>query len=208
MASPAKSIQPFSTGASLVYLGFYNQGNFLGPYTFGTCEGYPRHERRPDFMQLMNDVSGRKKPMDMSYQGQDATISLDMTVWDEGLAQMLQQFPNMGNSSGQPGFNPGQSRFVDRGALMGFEGNACVVWIAYGARIAGKAAYSILPAGYRYPLCIPFAPDTTEEGAQGMIRNIQFYAWEQHNFQTGISTLYDYNMSGIAGLALNGPVVA
>jgi hypothetical protein len=201
---PRGSIQPYSTGASIVYVGFYNQGSFQGPYCFGTCEGYPRHERRPDYMQVMNDVSGRKKPLDMSYQGQDATISLDMTVWDEGVAQMLQQLPNMGNLAG----TPGTSRFVDRGALMGFEGNAACIWIAYGNKIATKAAYAGLPFGYRYPLCIPFAPDTTEEGAQALIRNMQFYAWEKHNFQAGTSTLYDNDMTAILGVPLNGPVVA
>lgn len=215
MAIPAGRVQPFSTGASYVYLSFGAQPHSAGPYFFGTCEGYPKHERRPDYMQLMNDVSGRKKPMDMSFQGMDATISLTMTVWDEGIAQMLQQFADLSGLTGLA--TPGAYRFSDVGTLMGFEQYTVQIWIAYsyGTAIAGsagtpKAAYTAggLPAGYHYWQGIPFAPDATEEGAQPLLRNINFYVWPWCNWHTQQFILYDFNMAPIAGVPLNGPVVA
>lgn len=212
MAGPANRVQPFSTGISLVYV------SFGGPVTpqkirfFGTCEGYPKHERRPDWMQVPNDVSGRRKPMDMSFQGEDATISLDMTVWDEGVAQMIDQFPDMSGSSGLA--TPGSWRFLDMGALMGFEQLAMSIWIVwtYGSTQIGgpKIAYTAggLPAGYHYLQCIPMGPQGTEEGAQGLIRNFNFYAWPVTNWQNYTQTLYDNSMAAIAGVTINGPLAA
>lgn len=211
MATPAGRIQPFSTGASYVFVGFGN----VTPQTircFGTCEGYPKHERRPDYMQLMNDVSGRKKPMDMSFQGEDATISLNMTVWDEGIAQMIDQYADLSGVTGLA--TPGSYAFRDVGSLMGFEQFAMQVWIvySYGFAVSGtpKVAYASggLPAGYHYRQCIPFAPHGTEEGAQPMMRNINFYAWPLANFQASRFTLYDNDMSAVAGVAINGPLAA
>lgn len=214
--TPAGRVQPYSTGSSYLYIAFGGRGNTRGPYFFGTCEGYPKHERRMDWMQLMNDTSGRKKPMDMSFQGYDATISLDMTVWDDGIAQMLEQLPDMSGLTGTA--TPGSYFFSDVGTLMGFEQCACQLWIAYGntAGIGGqapKAAYTggKLPGGYRYYQCLPFAPITAEEGAQGEIKSVNFYAWPVANWQATpqpMCTLFDNNMNAIQNIPFNGPIAA
>lgn len=209
MAAPTGSIQPYSTGASYVFVGFAGSVSPQKIRCLGTCEGYPKHERRVDYMQLMNDVSGRRKPMDMSFQGMDATISLDLTLWDEGCMQMLQQFAQLSGGSGLA--TPGAYQFSDVGSLMGFEQYSVSIWIQYLFRSAAggpKAVYSALPAGYHYLQCVPFAPDTTEEGAQPMIRSVNFYAWPVCNFSNQQFTLYDNTMSAIQGVPVVGPIAA
>lgn len=208
MAIPKQFVQPWSTGASLIYAGFNNGGQAFGPFFFGTCEGYPKHERRTAYMPILNDFTGRQKPMDMSFQGMDATIALDMTVWDEGVAQMMEQAANLGPAASLA--TPGSYRFSDVGSLMGLEGFCCQLWIAFGNRLgaSAKAAYSALPNGYHYLQCIPVGPTTDEEGAQGMIRSFQFYAWPKCNFQTLINTLFDFDMSAIQNVPINGPAAA
>ena len=206
---PANLVQDFSTGASLVYLGV---GTNRSPVFFGTCEGFPKHERRPQFMELRNDLAGRRVPLDMSFQGGDATLSLDMTVWDEGVAKGLERWQDVWGGTSATN-NPGQWRFVDVGALMGLEGLAIPIWIRYpfsGTRISGGPIGSPsgqLPPGYHYFQGIPFPPQTNEEGAQPMVRSYSFYIWPLCNFQTQTFTLFDYDMSAIASAPINGPTI-
>ena len=186
---PTGWVQPYTTGPTYVWLGVGAAGTAA---FFGTAEGYPRHERRPEYEQLMNDVGGRRKPVDMSWQGMDATLSLVMTVWDEGIAQILENLPRFELSSFST--PPGSWAFSDMGALMAFEGNAMQIWLAY--NFAAKTAYGPLPLGYHYLKAVPVNL-TDENGAQPMKRIFSFYIWPETDYNDGIQTLFDYNVKNL-----------
>lgn len=201
--TPTGLPQEFSTGASWVYLGL---GSGNAPLYFGTCEGYPRDERKPEYEMLMNDLSGRKVPLDFCWQGETATISLVMTRWDEGMIRMLEAKPNpMGSAlSGLGASNPGTWNFTDVGALAMLEGLGVPLWIRYpfapvtvGGGGGGRPAMGLLTPGYHYIQSIVWAPETAEVGAAPMKRHIQFFAWPYANYVAKTFTLYDYNMSNL-----------
>ena len=183
------SVQPYSTGATFVYLGLGSSGTAL---FFGTAEGYPKHERRADLEYLMNDVGGRKKPVDVSWQGMDASLSLVMTFWDEGMAQILENMPRF--ELAPTASPPGTWSFSDMGTLLGFEGYAIPIWLRY--NFAGKTAYANLPAGYHYLQSVPLNLGD-ENGAAPMKRIFSFYMWPMTNYQVGTQTLFDYNCTGL-----------
>lgn len=203
LPGPLNFVGPFSTGASLIYLQF----GITAPVFFGTAEGYPRHERRAQYMPVKNDLSGRMLPLDMSYQGQDATLSLDMTVWDEGLAMRLHRLPDFVGVTGSPAV-PGVWSFGDMGALMALEGMTCGIYIVYPFATFRAAYSSRLVAGYHYFQAIPFGPMSQEEGAQPMIRNFQFYMWPRCDFTTQTFSLFDNNILPTSGVVINGPQAA
>lgn len=187
--NPSGSVQPYSTGVTFVYLGVGSSGT---PAFFGTAESYPKHERRVDIEYLMNDVGGRKKPVDVSFQGMDASLSLTMTVWDEGVAQILENLPRFELSPNTS--PPGTWSFADMGTLMAFEGYAIPIWLQY--NYAKKAAYSKLAPGYHYYNALPLTLGD-ENGAAPMKRIFSFYVWPATNFSAKTQTLFDYNMTGL-----------
>lgn len=209
MPSPLNLVRPYSTGASYIYLGL---GNSRAPLFFGTCEGYPKHERRPQFMPVRNDISGRNLSLDMSFQGEDATVSLDMTVWDEGMAQMLEHIPDVPGTTPNAGVPTGSWAFNDVGALMGLEELSIPIWIRYtfGDVLGGANRFSgsAINPGYHYYQGIPFAPITDVNGAQGQVRQFMFYVWPRYNFNTQRATLFDQDMRDTVGVTIRGPTNA
>lgn len=195
---PTGRVQVYTTGTTFVYA---NVGNAGAVVHLGTCEGYPKHERRVEYEQLMNDIGGRRKPIDMAFQGMDATITLDFTVWDEGALQCIENVPRFDlMPSGVP---PGSWATTDLGALMGFEGFSIQVWLMY--NFANKPAYAALPRGYHYLNCVPISLGD-QNGAQAMHRMHSFYVWPDTDYSLNppMQTLYDYDFTGVPN-PTNGP---
>lgn len=202
---PRNFVQPFSTGASLVYLGMAG-GLAKLPMFFGTCEGFPKHQRVPEWQQIRNDVSGRRIPLDMSFQGETALVSLDMTVWDEGMAMRLERLPDMVGTSSST-FAPGSWGFNDVGVLVGLEAMAIPIWVRYPFALSRPACGGLV-AGYHYYQAIPVSPITDENGAQGMMRSFNFFVWPVVNFAQQTHRLFDNDMSLTLNVPINGPTAA
>jgi hypothetical protein len=212
--------QAYSTGAVYAFIAPTSGGQ---PVFLGTCESYPEDNRQPEYEPLMNDISGSKVPLDFSFEGESAQISLVLTRWNEGFARRLEAKPN-GSNVAVGGTAPsieGSWNPQDVGSLMGVEGFSWQLWLVrtFGAVLANKAAYvgNGLQPGRHYPQCIIWAPETNEEGAKPMKRHFMFYAWPRlmSGFVIGgpgvpVATLlgsrfvlYDQNYTGITAALIN-----
>ena len=187
--------QQWSTGAIHMFVAF-NPAFGLGstPYYLGTCETFPRDERRPEWEMVLNDVSGRKKPLDASFQGEDAVVSCVLTRWDASVMNDLEDLPGSLTSV------PGSYSFNDVGAMAMLEGLTSTVWLVrtFGSALANKTAYGADIPGRRYLQCIVQAPITEEAGAQPEKKHVLFYSWPFADFVNYKFVIYDYNMVGIS----------
>lgn len=189
----------YATGAVHVFV-TANPGS-PAPVYFGTCERMPEDTRQPAYEMLFNDISGTQKPLDIAFQGEDATISLVMTRWSEAVAISLETKPALG--AGQAARVPGSWLWEDVGTLMGLENAARQVWLVNTfTALANKPAYTANPAGplfggRRYLQCAVWAPESEEKGTAPMKRHFMLYAWPKVDSANRRFTLYDFNMTGI-----------
>lgn len=178
--------QQMATGAIHV---FVRAGSESMASYFGTCERFPEDTRQPEYEALMNDYSGSKVPLDFSWEGESAQISLSMTRWDEVVAQDLEDKPFSATSI------PGSWSANDVGTLMGLEFGFWELSLVrtFGAAIANKGAFvnnGLLPVR-RYRQCVVWTPESDQGGTQPMKRQFLFYAWPLYIAKTRTFVLYD-----------------
>ncbi len=168
--------QQYASGSVHVFCAYNPPGGpASGPFYLGTCEQMPQDNRNPEYELLMNDISGSKKPLDLAWEGEDATISLVLTRFSHVGWNLLETkpFPTANVN--------GEWDIEDVGALMGLEGICWSVWLVYsfGSALANKAAYTTqgMPPGRFYPQCVVWAPMADETGSRPMKRQVIFYAW-------------------------------
>lgn len=182
--------QQWCTGPAHVFVGLGSGG---APLYFGSCERFPRPVFSPVFIENPNDIAGGK-PLDKSFQGEDAVLSGDFTRWDEPMFAQMQARPNYG---GTRGVVTGGGL----GAFMGQEGYSYPVWIQY--PYSAKAAMNNLPAGYRFRQCWLEGPDHVEPGTTPYKIRIMWYALPIYVPDTNNSIraiLYDHDMTGLPSI--------
>jgi hypothetical protein len=102
------------SGPNDIYIGFKSANGSLVTYSyFGTCEMVPNYEERKNFGSVMNALSGSILPFDELYQGSDWVVTMQLTRYDELVAQALKTAP-FPLVTATPG---GDSR-LSRGSLM------------------------------------------------------------------------------------------
>lgn len=188
--------QQFSSGSTHLWLRFNGTGS---PQYFGTCESFPQDSRSPQYEFLMNDLSGSKVPLDLSYQGESSQVSVVMTRWDENLANGLTVAPGQVTPSGQYDWE-------DLGTLMMLEEQFTELWIVYlyGSALANKTVYTangMIP-GRHYLQTVLWSPQMDEVGTKPMKRHFMFYAWPQIDVANQAFVLYDTDMTGISLAAI------
>lgn len=138
--------QPFVTGA--VYLAYTFRGgsnNTLNGQTLfiGTAERSPQIQIRKSWMPLFNDLGGPSIPFDMSYAGEEAFISADITRWNESVYASLTAGPfNLGNR----GFDING----DIGTLMMTENAAGALTLVFPYTSLKPLTYGTQPFGYYF----------------------------------------------------------
>lgn len=175
--------QLYCTGPAHVFVGFSNQTGVGTPLYLGTAEDAPEIELGPEFEPVMNDISGKKKPLDMQYQGEDALISVDLNRYNEATYALLAQRIN----SGAP---RGTDNALDIGSLAATEGLqlCCAILFPFAAKPAMGAGG--MPPGYYFPAVVPIGPEKLTMGTKPKKVNVLLYAWPLYNFATGTFTLY------------------
>jgi hypothetical protein len=153
-----------------------------------------------NYVPYHNDLGGAE-PLDYSYQGKSATISLDLTRWRADTLAFIQDA-----LSDQVGSTGGIDVPGEIGTLMAYEGIAFTVWTPY--PYTNSPAYNTHPPGYRFPPGIIARVGRPARGSKPAkvhlvvraIRQLLMTPATQTVFGAGRLTLYDHNMTAVAGL--------
>jgi hypothetical protein len=184
--------QLWTTGPAIAYVGV---GGALGadvPVQFGTAEARPTIVTYDEWLDAYNDLGGVKIPFDDSFQGEFALIRLDVTRWDEDVLRRIQARPSF---TGTRGFFP----FGTIGALMKTERLYYPLWLKFSYQ--SKAAYSNMPAGYRFPVSWLLSPEEMPVGTIPRKVSCIFISRMIFNPVDGSHFLYDENMTGLPSLS-------
>lgn len=187
--------QGWSTGAVDCWVGVGNAGT---PLFLGHSENGFDVQERPQYENLMCDLTGMKIPYDRSYQGFDAVISSQaLTRWDDKVYAALQCY---GNPTGA--FIGGVQRGTDgagiRGSLMATEGLTFQVLLRHPN--AGALAFAGLAKGYRFYAAV-VENDRQQSGAKPYKVNPTFYAWGVYQPATGQVITYDNDVSALGAIS-------
>lgn len=178
--------QPYVTGPAHIFIGVGPRG---APLYLGTSEGEPEIALLPEYDQIMNDISGSRKPMDRQFMGEEAMISAVLTRYNEIVLAAAQARVR--------GTIRGAEPFGSIGALMGGEGNAFPLWLVFPYVVKPAMAAGGMPAGYRFVQCFDES-DRMPVGTRARRVHVQFHA---QRFLTiaggGTGLLYDHNVAGL-----------
>lgn len=181
--------QQFSSGAAHLFVKF---GGGAEAKYLGTAEGKPRQEHRPEYVPVMNDLSGGVVPLDYSFQGKSSILSFVLSRWNEAVARAMENSPDpITNGAGEWALD-------DVGTFLGLEGKAMEAWVVY--PYANKAAYATLPAGYHYLQCMVWSPQVIEPGTTPMLRHFLLYAWPKLFIDEKKWKLWDHNITGLPAI--------
>lgn len=182
---------PQVIGPCLVHAGVGGSLAAKKPVFFGTCEDSPQVQISHQWEPLFNALGGCRLPSDQSYQGENATIRLDLTRWQEVVRQAVSAAPYPG---GIAGFHP----FGHLGALMKTEGAYFPLWLQFPYAVtqpAMQAAGMVL--GYRFLACRMETDDLGPLSPRPRKVSIVVSAEPLFDSRTLAWKLYDHNMAGV-----------
>lgn len=190
--------QQFVTGPCDIFVNYGSLGGVVTPPLFlGHSERGPRMQVRPQYSSSYVDIGGQKIPFDSVYDGQDAIVSADLSRWDETVYAAISIKSGASANNAPAGTDdPG-----DIGTLMIHEGAAIQVWLRFPH--AAKLAYSTMPAGYRFPVCMLQNDDHNELGTKPRKISLVFHCLREFDvsvtnaFGAGRFVLFDHDMSGL-----------
>lgn len=184
--------QLYCTGPAHVLVAFGGSN----PRYLGTAKISPQIELKPEYKPVFNDLGG-DVPLDVSYLGEEALSQIDFTRWDESVYEIIAARPRS-NAAATIGANTS----LDVGTLVLTEGFGFIMYVLFPFATA-KAAYSTLPAGYRFPASVFVGPDKMEQmGTHNMERLMVFRHLRIFNATTGAFLLYDGNVTATRGIPL------
>lgn len=160
--------QLYCTGPAHLFLGVGGAFSYLG-----TAEDAPKIELGPEFEPVLNDVTGKKKPLDMQYQGEDALISADLNRYSETVyAVLAQRFV-------RPAVR-GTSGLLDIGSLVLTEslGFQLAMQFPYAAKAAmAGGTGGPMPPGYLFNVVVPIGPEELTTGTKPKKIHVLLYSW-------------------------------
>jgi hypothetical protein len=187
--------QLYCTGPAHVFVSVYKSTLPAIAY-LGTCEDAPRIKIVRKWREIHNDIGG-DEAFDRSYMGRAALISLDLNRFDEDVMQRIEAMPNaiVGRD--------GAELFGDIGTIVGLEAASLGIYVQfpYSVKAAFQVAPSQMPAGYRFPRCVPLDDEMYPLGTKARKNNIAFVAQRIYNPTTGDFLLYDHNMTGLPAVS-------
>lgn len=191
--------QPHVPGPCPIYVGLGGGGS---PLFLGFSERGVNIDLNASFSPYVVDISG-STPLDQCYQGEGASISFDLTNWNEPVLSLMQDIA--GNI---PGSVRGLDVFGEVGTLMGYELAAFTCWFPF--PYALKPAYALSVSGYRFPLCYIDRSSLPERGSKPAKTHLTLQALRAvNNTQSGAPIgniqlkLYDHDMTAVAGLPIS-----
>ncbi len=152
----------------------------------------------------MNDITGDQKPYDYLYEGTDAKVFGDLTVWNWGVlnAIMERAAPSLA-IIGTP--TDGLDAVGSIGTLMVTEGIAYQLWIHFpystgpgnNAATGAHAAYTTMVGGYRFLAAWLLGPDEIDPGTKANKIHVQFHCQKTRVGTAGNMRLYDNVMTAL-----------
>lgn len=191
--------QQFATGAVPVFVG---TGSSLTPVFLGYSERGPQMSVRPSYSNLFVDVGGPDVPFDVMYTGEEGLVTVDLTYWTEAVyaAIAAKAVVRGAGAAALRGVDvPGQV-----GTFMVGEGCAYQLWLNF--PYSTKAAMATMPAGYRWAAAMLVNDDLPDLGNKPRKLHLIWRCLRVPNFAvtnafgTGSLTLFDHNMSALAGV--------
>jgi hypothetical protein len=187
--------QLYCTGPVDLWIGF----NFESPDFLGHSERGPSFQVRPQYSPVFVDLGGQNVPFDTVYDGEDAMVTVDLTRWNNGLLEIIQ------DKAGLTG--PGSDAPGNIGTLMVTEGSAYQLYLHF--PYAAKAAFSnqtngALPAGYRFRAAFLETDDSPDLGTKAKKQHLVFHCLRTFDpsvvnaFGYGELQLFDFEMSGVS----------
>lgn len=163
------------------------------PVYLGTCQAAPKIRWDPAFEPIMNDISGSRKPFDFIYEGMDAMVIGDLTVFNWAVWEQIKSLPNHANPAGTQ--LPG-----DIGTMMVTEGFAYPLWVHYPYATKAALAAAGMPAGRRFVAAWLMGPIDEDPGTKQNTFHIQFYCAQAYDKTTGRFICSDATMTGIPSI--------
>jgi hypothetical protein len=158
---------------------------------FGWAERVPTIRIRPVYRPRRTDAGG-DEPHDHFYGGASATVHATMTVWNEAAYAVMQSYT--GN------FYRGQDLMGSVGRAMAAEGGAFQLFLVF--PYAAKFVYNTMPPGYRF-MSVWLQDDGGTPGSAARKLHLAWKCQRLFNAADGSYTLYDGNMSQLAGVAVS-----
>lgn len=190
-------MRPWVTGPVDIFVGLGSGG---GPLFLGHDERMLAPMIRPYYSPHYSSLGGEHIPMDMTYDGQDAMVSVNLTRFNEAVYLALAS--RAPGSRASPVVAPGVDLPGDLGSLVILEGVAFQLWLRF--PYSAKPAMAGMPAGYRFPKAYVAGPDTLGNLGTGTRRtSVQFHCLRETTIVPGAALggvfhrCYDFNMSAL-----------
>jgi hypothetical protein len=168
--------------------------SFRQPVYLGTAEASPRISDLPSFFSWYADEAGPGLPTDELYEGSEALISADINRWNEPVYAALAQTVNPAPGGAAPGWDP----FGAVGTSLVMEGFTHPLWVQFPYAIKLAMGTRGLVGGYRFYNCKLIAPRMLDRlGHEPAVRRLVWKASRYYDLASGISGLYDTDMSGL-----------
>lgn len=195
---------PYVTGPAAIFVGVSGTtpvDPFVGatPVYLGHCESAPRIAWNPQFEPVMNDLAGSRLPYDMLYQGKDAMIIGDLTIWNWLIWDRVRSRPDFNDV-------PDTNDRFDLGSLMLTEGKCFPLWITYPYVAKAAMAAGGMPAGRHFLATYLVGPDNEDPGTRVNKVHVQFHALRAWDPVTGGHKLSDANMTGVPAVPPTSPL--
>jgi hypothetical protein len=149
--------QIFTSGPCPIYVG---GGASATPLFLGHAEKFPRIALRPRFSDVFCDLSGQSVAYDVSYDGEDATVTADIVRWNEAAYTIIADRAKTNTAAAT---NRGTNGFGEIGTMMMTEGVGYPLYLIF--PFTAKPAYASQPRGYRFWCSFLQGPDDFELGS-------------------------------------------
>lgn len=184
--------QPYVSGPVDIFVAPVS-GNVLH---LGTAEDAPDMDGDAQWEPVYNDIGGRK-PIDYSWQREEATISMVLTRFNWTTVDLCMRRPIHSGNTFEKANNA-----ADVGTLMIHEGFAYPLYLRFPYQ--SKAAYGTMPPGRRYLKAWLWGPEKIKPGTKAKKIHMIFKAIS-YLTQDGKWELYDKNLTDLS--SFTSPVV-
>lgn len=202
-----ESAQPYVTGACHFFIGRGGVGpatengespddNSFGPEYLGTAEFSPRIQIDKVWIPLFNDLGGPAVPFDLSYAGKQAFLAVDLTRWNSGVLQRIDNAPTFFLPLATPG--AGTDDLDNVGTLVNTEGFNMTVWAVFPYK--KFPAYDTMLSGYRFPFTVGIQSDLNRLGTQPKRIHVNMHAIRAFDLDAKQFVCFDHDMSAVEGL--------
>jgi hypothetical protein len=166
--------QVFCSGPVAVYTGIST------PTLLGYGEKAPRISQKRHFKPVFNDLGGSMVPFDVTYQSQEAFVTVRLTWWN--YAALLDELTPINEE--------GVDQDGDIGTLMILEGFCTQLWLNF-PNSGGGGAMPGMPAAIHFPAAVLESGDD-QPGTDAEYYDLSWHCLRKYSSDGKTFTLYDH----------------